>query len=440
MTKRIVVLATHDFGGAGESAFRISCALQILGHEVVMLVKQKTKANRFITQIQYKPLPVKPLLGRIFYKVYNKVYGKIKHLFQKESNIPELKTNSDFCFFNPDESIGLNDITDLTDAISFKPDLILAFWVSGFVNTRNMHDLSHAISAPLYWLTTDMAPMTGGCHYAWDCLGYTRGCENCPAILTEEFKQKASQNLAIKSYFINAGGIRVLAHSEWCRRQAEISSLFKKQKNIPLLNGFIDKVIFNNSCREIAKQIFGINSNNKVIFAGATFTNEKRKGIQYLVSALQLLYNRLTYQERLNTKIMIAGNNVMDNELVMQVPFSIVPVDFIKDERLLSLAYQASDLFVCPSIEDSGPAMVNEALACGTPVVGFDIGFVSDIVEHGVNGFRVPIKNTVLMAEYIYKIISLSQIEAYQFSQNAIQVIDEQVSLQNLKEVIENLE
>ncbi|SMB89436.1 glycosyl transferase group 1 [Hymenobacter roseosalivarius DSM 11622] len=438
MSKNIVVLSTNDFGGAGESAFRITRGLRDLGHQALLLVQHKLKSEDFVTQINEKPTPPQPLAVRISRKVYDKVQQSVARLTDRELG-PALRTDSDYYFFNTDEAIGLRNITSLMEAIPFQPDLILVGWVSGFINTCNMQDLGRVTQAPVYWITTDMAPLTGGCHYAWDCPGYTRDCANCPAILTEEFKQLARRNLALKTHHVQEGKIRVMAGSEWCRRQAAASTLFGHQLNIPVLNGLIDQKVFNDRSRFIAKQVFGVATTDKLVFTGATFTHEKRKGIEYLVTALQQLYARLTTAEQTTTRILVAGNNVLENELIKQIPFGIVPIDFIKDDRLLSLAYQAADLFVCSSIEDSGPMMVNEALACGTPVVGFELGFVADIVEHGQNGFRVPLKNTQLMAEYMQAVLALSPTEAAQFSRRAIRAIDEKVSLQKLHEVITQL-
>ena len=436
MNKRIVVIATHDFGGAGEAAFRITRALRQLGHEVIMLVKHKTKPETFITQIHRKLKPSRSLVFRVSHKIFDKVSEKVSKYEKRNYVIPELHTNPNFHFYNADEEIGLDDTTDLEEAIPFQPDLILVGWVSSFINTRNMQELGQATQAPVYWLTTDMAPMTGGCHYAWNCLGYTRDCANCPAILTDELKQLAKKNLLLKLNYVSTGNIKVLAGSEWCRRQATTSTLFGAQSHIAVLNGVIDQHVFNDRCRSIAKQVFGVGSTNKLIFSGATFTHDLRKGIDYLVNALQQLSARMTIAEQTNTLVLVAGNNISENELVKQIPFKVVPADFIKDDRLLSLAYQAADLFVCSSIEDSGPMMVNEALACGTPVVGFDLGFVADIVEHGQNGFRVPLKNTQLMAECMHAILVLSANEQVMFSQRAIEAINEKVSLQRLEEII----
>ena len=54
----------------------------------------------------------------------------------------------------------------------------------------------------------------------------------------------------------------------------------------------------------------------------------------------------------------------------------------INDDYLMRLYYSASDIFILPSRQDNLPGTGLEAHACGLPVAAFDIGGISDIVEH----------------------------------------------------------
>jgi glycosyltransferase involved in cell wall biosynthesis len=58
----------------------------------------------------------------------------------------------------------------------------------------------------------------------------------------------------------------------------------------------------------------------------------------------------------------------------------------ISDERLMSIIYSAADVFVIPSLMDNLPNTVLEALMCGTPVIGFPVGGIPDMVQNGFNG------------------------------------------------------
>ena len=89
--------------------------------------------------------------------------------------------------------------------------------------------------------------------------------------------------------------------------------------------------------------------------------------------------------------------------------------------RLLSLLYQAADLYIMSSIEEGGPMMVPEAMLCGTMVVGFATGFLEndDLLVSETNGWRIPIKDSSAMALAIAKSILLSASERESYVQSA---------------------
>jgi glycosyltransferase involved in cell wall biosynthesis len=50
------------------------------------------------------------------------------------------------------------------------------------------------------------------------------------------------------------------------------------------------------------------------------------------------------------------------------------------------MVYSAADVYVIPSLQDNLPSTVLESMACGTPVVGFDVGGIREMVRPGVTG------------------------------------------------------
>jgi glycosyltransferase involved in cell wall biosynthesis len=53
----------------------------------------------------------------------------------------------------------------------------------------------------------------------------------------------------------------------------------------------------------------------------------------------------------------------------------------------MSVVYSAADVFVIPSLMDNLPNTVLESLMCGTPVIGFPVGGIPDMIQNGENGF-----------------------------------------------------
>jgi glycosyltransferase involved in cell wall biosynthesis len=59
----------------------------------------------------------------------------------------------------------------------------------------------------------------------------------------------------------------------------------------------------------------------------------------------------------------------------------------LPDDTALSLVYSAADVFVAPSLQKNHANTMMESLSCGTPVVAFNIGGMSDMIEHQRNGY-----------------------------------------------------
>lgn len=71
----------------------------------------------------------------------------------------------------------------------------------------------------------------------------------------------------------------------------------------------------------------------------------------------------------------------------------LVTTGYLTGEKQLSWVYSAADVFVLPSLQDNLPNTALEALACGVPVVGFDVGGIPEIVREGETGLLVPAKD-----------------------------------------------
>ncbi len=97
--------------------------------------------------------------------------------------------------------------------------------------------------------------------------------------------------------------------------------------------------------------------------------------------------------KRTNSKLIIAGNITSDNQHYFDTkvqPFLndqikyIGPVNDLEKNKLL----QQAKAFLMPILWDEPFGIVMaEAMACGTPVIGFRRGSVPEVVQHGETGF-----------------------------------------------------
>jgi glycosyltransferase involved in cell wall biosynthesis len=75
------------------------------------------------------------------------------------------------------------------------------------------------------------------------------------------------------------------------------------------------------------------------------------------------------------------------------------------DPELLDLQQQA-DIFCLPSYGDAAPWAVLEAMACGTPVLGSDVGGIPDLLDDGHAGRIVAHGNRADLAEQLRALLS----------------------------------
>ena len=136
----------------------------------------------------------------------------------------------------------------------------------------------------------------------------------------------------------------------------------------------------------------------------------ERKGFKYLISSMKEV---LIDHDNVRLKIVGSGplekslkNHIKDLNLEKIVEI----ISNIDDEKLVKM-YNSSDLFVLPSIIDSqgnteglGVVLI-EAMACKLPVIGSDVGGISDIIQDGETGLIVPQKDILELSKSIKKLI-----------------------------------
>jgi len=77
----------------------------------------------------------------------------------------------------------------------------------------------------------------------------------------------------------------------------------------------------------------------------------------------------------------------------------VLPVGFQQRERLVEL-FALAEATVVPSLSEPWGVVVNEALACGTPVIASDaVGAAEDLIRDGVNGRIYPAGDVRALAE-----------------------------------------
>ena len=115
-----------------------------------------------------------------------------------------------------------------------------------------------------------------------------------------------------------------------------------------------------------------------------------RKGFNYLKEACEYLSRREKISKDELLIVVFGGNS---EEIAALLPYPVYHVGYIRDAEKMIDLYNAVDLFVIPSMEDNLPNTIMEAMACGTPCVGFDVGGIPEMIDHRQNGYVAEYKN-----------------------------------------------
>lgn len=164
------------------------------------------------------------------------------------------------------------------------------------------------------------------------------------------------------------------------------------------------------------------------------------KGHQYLIEALYLLNTKFNWQDFTAT---IVGDGPLRTDLAqlanryhlsdrIQMPGFCNDIFF-----MLSTAH----LFVLPSLHESSPNALIEAMAVGLPCIASSVGGVLDLIDHQENGLLIPARASGALAEAINDLLTHQELTAY-LGRNARLKIEEMFdndrSIQQLQAVYQD--
>jgi glycosyltransferase involved in cell wall biosynthesis len=391
---------------------------EISGNNVKLLVKPYDKfVNKNILSIQND---WEYLLFRLKSRIRN-YYFKIFGPTKKENRI----YNDDYYFFDFDETLDYYPTNKFLKRAGFNPDVILVLFMTSFVTYRNLYELNKRTNAGIFILMMDMAPITGGCHYAWSCRGYEKSCGKCPALYSLSGIDQSHRNWAHKKKLISQTNITLIAATSWQFRQAKNSSLFIDKECKLYLSPTNENSFFSGNENE-ARLSLALPLDKKIILFGAVYVQERRKGYVELIQILNTLKGyRLNYEIHL----VVVGN--ASEELERKLPFEATFLGYL-DRQRLATAYQAASVFLCTSIEDSGPTMINQSLMCGTPVVAFEMGVAPDLVIDDSTGYIAKLGDCSEFAMGVDKILNLDGDSTSRIRNNCRNVALEKSSLKTV--------
>ena len=251
------------------------------------------------------------------------------------------------------------------------------------------------IKFPIVWTLHDCWPFSSTEHYQKDLLDhrYMSGYKLTKLFRISEYIDKICF-FRKKSSWKN--DIRLIAPSKWIGDCAK-NSLLMKDKQLVVIPNPIDTEVFKPINKKNARKSLNINPNKKVIlFGGLDGTLDPRKGADLLQDVLENLSAK-----KIDFELIIFGNKNKNKNLFEATDLKIIYLGKIYSDHKMASIYSAADIFIIPSRIESFGQTAAEAQSCGTPVVGFDIGGLKDIVVNNESGLLIEPYKCNQMAEGI---------------------------------------
>ena len=345
---KVLLLSTYDHtGGAAIAASRLLQALQGQGVEATMLCRRNIRAG-WLRRLC--PPLARALEKQSWTSIMERIVIWTGNGFSKKD-----LWATDIALFGQD----ITRTKEYKDA-----DVVHLHWVNqGFLSLSTIGKIARS-GKKVIWTMHDEWPLSYTTHYGDE-----------PLTLLARFVRHQKKKL------LRSQNITFVTCSKWLKCVSESKPLAKEQtiKSIP---NSIDSTVFKPLDKMECRRRFGLPVDKKIALFVAQNVNDERKGIIYLDKAATLL----------------------DDSVMMVAPGRDLP--YINNVEDMARLYASVDVFVTPSLSDNLPNTIMEAMACGTPCVGFSVGGIPEMIDHKENGYVARYKDARDLADGIRYVIS----------------------------------
>ena len=351
---RVLLISTSDLAGGGAiAAYRLMEALNNNGVKAKMLVRDKLSSSVTVAQT-----------GTIIPKVLE----RLQIMAHLKGKLWQADT-ADF---------GIN----ITQTDEYKEaDVIHLHWINqGMVSLSCLKQMLKD-GKKIVWTLHDEWPYLGICHYRGDCQEIA--CRNCPLLPGST----AHKHYLKKQELYKKGNITFVGCSEWITQRAQKAM---PEAQVVHINNCIPHNIFRYIDQKEARKKLDLPLDKKIILFCSQKLNDERKGFMYLQQSLECSM----FNDQCSMICVGKGGR------------------YISSPEEMALTYAAADVFVTPSLQDNLPNTIAEAMSCGTPCVGFNVGGIPEMIDHQQNGYVAKYKDVTDLAAGIQYVLTHGMREA----------------------------
>lgn len=386
----------------------------IIGEQIYEALRQIGLDVDFMTKY---PEPNHPEYLYVIDNKYKDIYYRLKQKILWRLVGGNTKETG-YCFFYTKEKYPPIPSRLVIKRLKKKYDLVIVvFWqeLLSFETIERIYDKLHC---QIYFSGVDYSQMSGGCHFTGNCQNYKTGCGCCPAFHSKNKNDFTAWNVRYRKKVYEKVN-PIVYGNQYMHQFYNQSFLLKDVRTEISIGPIINTNIFRPLPLNPLRKKYGIlEKKEKIIFFGCQLLNDSRKGMRYLFEALSLLYVKMG-NEANQVLVVAAGRNF--DSIKDKIPFDSLGLGYIAMNELPEI-YSLATCFVCPSVNDAGPMMVNQSLCCGTPVVGFEMGALLQVVKDKGTGVCVALKDSEALAIGMQQILQMGADEYSAMSQRCREV------------------
>lgn len=363
MSLKILLISQSDgLGGASRAAYRIFKCLMAKNLDIKFLVSKKYNYDKEITGIsKYK-------------KFVQAIYSRLDRNLCKivEPNNHNWKSSA---YFGVLKAKYLN---------STKFEILNLHWIGhGLISLRQITK----ITKPVIWTLHDEWLINPISHYSY--LDFNRfGQFSIRLSILNRIRLEREKK---KEFILGMKNIYFISVSNDLRDKFITKYPDIKEKIFTILNPVDLKLFYPEEDYYDFNR--GIKTTPSVLYLGGF--KDPRKGGDLLEEAL--------LQCKSNFTLVTTGDPYSNPKFNKNI--EVKSLGKISDIRELRSLYSSSILVVVPSRAEALGQVATEAISCGTPVLSFKIGGLSDVVINNITGATVTPFNTKIFSDYIDKFV-----------------------------------
>jgi len=407
--KVLMINYTDYEGGAARVAYRLKESLKAKGHVVHMGVGRKTLDDPDIIQCRWG----KGNLSLLYWRIILEIEGCIGYQYIFRPGIKRIK------------KLGLLSGVDVVHIHNLH---------GGYINLDIVSQL--ASYKPIIWTFHDMWPLTGHCAHALDCERWKTSCIRCPDLnrypaIRRDCASFLWRRKAENAKRLKGSGI-IVSPSNWLDRLVA-ESFMRRIKHVIIPNG-VDTNIFRPRPKTLMRKELDLPQDRFILcFAAEGGARNPWKGFNLLMDILRRLM-----KDRPIPYAVIIGNN--DRKYLLEdLGFEGKIIGKITKETIMAKYYAASDVYLMTSIVENCPLVIIEALACGLPVLAFNVGGITELIDNGLNGYTIPKGDTEMAVQRLKEMMAASREEREKMSDFAVKSVNVRNSTKTFTSAYEKL-